>query len=65
LNRLPGDIPAPLQERIDALDIPLLGVVPEDPQIATFEFSGRPLVELQGDSPVYQAVAKMMEEILL
>jgi CO dehydrogenase maturation factor len=65
LNRLAGEIPPPLQERIDALDIPLLGVVPEDPQIATFEFSGRPLVELQGDSPVYQAVAKMMDAIIL
>jgi hypothetical protein len=29
-----------------------------------FEFSGRPLVELGDDSPVYRSVAKMMDEIL-
>ena len=29
-----------------------------------FEFSGRPLVELEDESPVYPAVAKMMEVIL-
>jgi CO dehydrogenase maturation factor len=65
LNRLPGEIPQPLQERIDALDIPLLGVIPADEEITSFEFSGRPLVELDEDSPVYQAVAEMMEEILI
>jgi CO dehydrogenase maturation factor len=64
LNRLEGDtIPAPLQARIDALDIPLLGVVPSDDDLMAFEFSGRPLVELGDDSPVYQAVAAMMQRI--
>ena len=30
----------------------------------TFEFEGKPLVELGDESPVYQAVAGMMEKIL-
>ena len=60
LNRLNGDIPAPLQERIDRLDIPLLGVVPASSELAEFEFSGRPLVEMGNESAVYQAVAAMM-----
>lgn len=64
LNRLPGEVPQPLQERIDVLDIPLLGVIPADEEITSFEFSGRPLVELDEDSPVYHAVAEMMEEII-
>jgi CO dehydrogenase maturation factor len=65
LNRLESEtIPAPLQERIDALDIPLLGTVPANEELAEFEFSGRPLVELDDESPVYQAVAAMMREIL-
>jgi CO dehydrogenase maturation factor len=64
LNRLPGEIPQPLQERIDALDIPLLGVIPADEEITSFEFSGRPLVELDEESSVYQAVAVMMQVIL-
>jgi CO dehydrogenase maturation factor len=64
LNRLAGAVPTPLQERIDAFDIPLLGVIPTDPQLAELEFSGRPLVELGDDSTTYQAVAAMIEKIL-
>jgi CO dehydrogenase maturation factor len=65
LNRLNSDtIPAPLQERIDALDIPLLGTVQSSPELAEFEFSGRPLVEMGDESPVYKAVAAMMQTAL-
>ncbi len=64
LNRLTGEMPEPIKERIKTLDIPLLGVVPADQEIATFEFSGRPLVEMEDESPIYQAIASMMEIIL-
>lgn len=64
LNRLDGTIPPALHEHIEKLDIPLLGVVPADNQLATFEFSGKPLVELGDESPVYRAVAGMMDLIL-
>jgi CO dehydrogenase maturation factor len=65
LNRLDSDtVPAPLQARVDALDIPLLGTVPSNDTLMEFEFSGRPLVELGDDSPVYQAVAAMLGKIL-
>lgn len=64
LNRVPGDIPPPLQARLNDLDIPLLGTLPSDTRLAEFEFSGRPLVDLGDDSPVYQGVAAMMQRIL-
>jgi CO dehydrogenase nickel-insertion accessory protein CooC1 len=64
LNRLNGEMPAPLQDRIEALEVPFLGIVPADSQLATFEFSGHPLIDLGDQSPVYQAVAEMMERIL-
>lgn len=64
LNRLNGQIPAALQARIDEIDIPLLGIIPADDELVEFEFSGRPLVNLGDDSPVYQAVAGMMAKIL-
>ncbi len=64
LNRLNGEMPAALQERIDEMDIPLLGVIPADAALLEFEFSGRPLVELGDESQVYQAVATMMSKIL-
>jgi CO dehydrogenase maturation factor len=64
LNRLKGSVPDALQARIDQMDIPLLGVVPADQELMEFEFSGRPLVDLGDESPVYQAVAEMMQKIL-
>jgi CO dehydrogenase maturation factor len=65
VNRLPdGEMPPALQEAIDAIDVPLLGVIPETRDVTEFEFSGRPLVEMKDDSPVYQAVAAMLEKIL-
>ena len=64
LNRVMGEIPAPLQAAIDAMGVNFLGVVPSDQDLMAFEFSGRPLVELGDESPVYQAVAQMMGKIL-
>ncbi len=59
-----SEIPAPLRARIDTLDVPLLGILPRDDQVMEFEFGGRPLVELGDESPVYQAVAAMMRQIV-
>jgi CO dehydrogenase maturation factor len=64
LNRAPAELPRPLQERIGQMDVPLLGLVSADEQLMAFEFSGRPLIELPDDSPVYTAVAAMMQHIL-
>jgi CO dehydrogenase maturation factor len=64
LNRVNGPLPAELEEFIEKLDIPLLGLVPADAELASFEFSGRPLVDLGDDSPVYSKVAEMMREML-
>jgi CO dehydrogenase maturation factor len=65
LNRMPGSMPAELEERVKKMDIPLLGIIPADQELMSFEFSGRPLVELGDESPVYRAVAEMMKKIPL
>ena len=65
LNRLPGEIPPALQERIDALDFPLLGVVPADEELTELEFSGQPVLELSDKSKIYQAVGRMLEQLQL
>ena len=64
LNRLQGEMPEALSERIKTMDIPLLGSIPADTELASFEFSGRPLVELGDELPVFQAVTRMMDKIL-
>jgi CO dehydrogenase nickel-insertion accessory protein CooC1 len=57
-------MPPALAAHIEGMEIPLLGVIPADTNLVEFEFSGRPLVDLGDDSPVYQAVAGMMAQIL-
>jgi CO dehydrogenase maturation factor len=64
LNRLSGPMPPTLESAIDKLQVPLLGIVPADSDLMEFEFSGRPLVELGDDSPVFRSVAEMMEQML-
>jgi CO dehydrogenase maturation factor len=64
LNRVMGDIPSPIGERINSMGVHFLGTVPANNQLMEFEFSGRPLVELGDESPVYKAVAAMMDQIL-
>ena len=64
LNRVVDGVPAALEERLKMLDIPLLGVIPSDRELAEMEFSGSPLIELGTASPVYQAVSQMMMQIL-
>jgi CO dehydrogenase maturation factor len=65
LNRVMGDLPLLLKERVDQLGVNFLGTVPANGALMEFEFSGRPLVELGDESPVYQAVAGMAERILV
>ena len=64
VNRLPGIIPPALQTEVDKLDIPLLGTVPTDDELSNFEFSGKPLVELGNESPVYLSIARMLDSIM-
>ena len=64
LNRLYGPLPPTLEVQIGSLGIPLLGIIPGNEELAQFEISGRPLVDLDNGSPVYRAVAEIMEKIL-
>jgi len=64
VNRVHGDMPPALKEFVDRLNVPLLGTIPANDELAEFEFSGKPLVELGDESPVYQAVEGMMKQVL-
>lgn len=71
LNRLRSDgrlnadaVPGPLTEAIEEADLDLIGILPEEPAMATFEFTGRPLVELPGETELYQAVRGIADDIL-
>lgn len=64
VNRVRGEFPAELNSFVEKMDVSLLGTIPADDALAAFEFSGKPLVDLGDASPVYQAVAKLMGNIL-
>ena len=64
INRVDDSITDSLQDRIQTLDIPYLGIIPADQDLAAFEASGHPLVELDSQSPVYLAISRMMQQIL-
>lgn len=64
LNRLNGSVPESLMERVSQLDIPLIGIVPAEQEINQLELSGRPLIDLGSQSPVYQAVVGILQKIL-
>jgi CO dehydrogenase maturation factor len=64
VNRVRGEMPPPLVEAVARTGLELIGTVPEDSAMAEFEFSGRPLVELPADTPVYRAVRQIAGRVL-
>ncbi len=64
INRLTGDLPPALDQKIRTLDIPLLGIVPEDDAITNCDYTGKPLFELDRQLPVYVAIKAMMQKII-
>ena len=66
VNRLRGgEMPPPLAEAVQRTGLDLLGTVPDDPALAEFEFTGRPLVELPDESPAWQAVRELASRLPL
>jgi CO dehydrogenase maturation factor len=64
INRVQGDLSPQTQAFVDGMAIPLLGTIQADDSISAYDLSGRPLVDLPDDSPVYLSVAAMLKAIL-
>ena len=64
LNRFSGEIPDSLRGRLDEMGIPLLGTVPQDPELAGLEMNGRPVTDLHENSPVYRAVLSILQNLI-
>jgi CO dehydrogenase maturation factor len=64
LNRVEGDVPPALAEKIAGLGVPLLGVLPQDPAISRQDAEGLPLVELGEETAIYPAVKAILERCL-
>lgn len=64
MNRVRDELPKPLAEAVAHTGLPLLGTVPEEPAMADFELTGRPLVELPRETILYQRVRQMAQTLL-
>lgn len=64
LNRVNGEVPAPLMDRIEKLDIPLAAVIPTSDELSELEYAGKPLTQLDSSSLVYKSIAEFMDKIL-
>ena len=52
-----------LKEAAERIGLELIGVIPTDPNVATYNMLGKPLLEIPEDSPSYRAVLKIAEKI--
>jgi CO dehydrogenase maturation factor len=64
VNRVFGDLPSAIHTKAEDMGVPLLAVVPYDPQLVEFDGSGRPLVELPVVAPISRAVEGIAERLL-
>jgi CO dehydrogenase maturation factor len=64
INRVRGRMPADLSAFAESLGLPILTQIPEDDDLADFDSSGKPLVEVEDQSPAYEAVAELMHQVL-
>jgi CO dehydrogenase maturation factor len=64
LNRVAGELPEPLQEAIDAMDLQLESVIPADPKVNELDALGKPLTQLTSDSPAFREIETLIEKIL-
>jgi CO dehydrogenase maturation factor len=64
INRVQGELSPETKGFVEKSGIPLLGAIPSDEAILTYDLSGRPLVDLPDESTVYQSLAAMLKGIL-
>lgn len=64
LNRVMGEIPPAVMERIERMDIPLAAVIPASNDLAQLDFEGKPLINLEETSPVYQAISRLVDQMI-
>lgn len=64
LNRVVNRIPDSIQERINRMDIPFLGYVPESPELIDAELEGVSIMEIADDAPSYRFISEMMQKII-
>jgi len=63
INKVKGDI-SNIIKTIKKLNFELIGIVPEDKNVISFDLEGRPIIDLPLDSKSYLAVKKILSSLL-
>ena len=64
VNRITGELPEILREKIAEIGIPLLGTIPVDPALVEMELEGVPLNQLEDNSISFKSIQKLLDRIL-
>lgn len=64
LNKAPDILPKTVNDFIQSMNLPLLGVIPNCDELLEFEFTGRPIIDIGKSSVLYQSVTKTLAKII-
>lgn len=64
MNRVTGELPPPLMKLVDNMNIPFLGTIPEDLELRDLEYSGKPIIGISKESPVYKKISLILDQII-
>lgn len=65
VNRVRGELSPEIRKAIDDSGLQVIGLIPEDPDIAGLEMKGRPVTELSQKSPLQLKIKEMAEGLRL
>lgn len=63
LNRSSQELPNPICEEIESMELDLLATIPADQQITEFNLEGKSLLDLPSDSPARVKVRDFLQEV--
>lgn len=64
INRVNGILPPETGIFVEKMGLPLLGTIAADAELSSFDATGKPLVDLPDQSPVYRTIEAMLKQIL-
>lgn len=64
LNRVEGELTPELQAAIDATGLEVAAILPADSRVNQLDALGKPLLDLDGDSPAFRTMQAMIDRIL-
>lgn len=63
VNKVNGELPGLLEDKIKEVGLELIGTLPNEPRITEFDLVGRPIIELESSSPLYRAVEGILRKV--